>query len=171
MASGTEAAEVLPVSAMSRPMTTSSPRPSCLASSSTMRMFAWCGTNTSTSSTVSPESSSISRTFCAVCQTAQRNTVRPSCSRVGHSALPSRKSVSEPVIRMVFQLSPSLPQTVGPIIGTSLAPTTAAPAPSPSRKEMVRSVGETKSESFSAPITSTLRALPERIRESAWPMP
>src|SRR5690625_2070460 len=107
----------------------------------------------------------------AVWHTAQRKTVRPSCSRVGHSAVPSRKSMREPVSRMVSQLCPSLPHTVGPTLGSWLAPTTAAPAPSPSRNEMERSVGETKSESFSAPITSTLRALPERIRASAWPIP
>src|SRR5690625_2659351 len=63
VASGIEAAEVLPVSLMSRAMTTSSPRPSCLASSSMMRMFAWWGAKTSMSSTVSPDWTSISRTF------------------------------------------------------------------------------------------------------------
>src|SRR5699024_5591650 len=142
-----------------------------LCSSGMVGMFAWWGAKTSVSSTVSPDWTSISRTFSAVCHTAQRKTVRPSCSRVGHSAVPSRKSMREPVIRMVSQLSPSLPHTVGPTLGSWLAPTTAAPAPSPSRNEMERSVGETKSESFSAPITSTLRALPERIRASAWPIP
>ena len=46
------------------------------------------------------------------------------------------------------------PQMVFEIPGNSLGPMTTAPAPSPSRNEMVRSVGSTTSESFSAPMTS-----------------
>ena len=47
---------------------------------------------------------------------------------------------------------PSEPQTVRAMPGVSLGPITTAPAPSPSRNEMLRSVGSTTSESFSAPI-------------------
>lgn len=107
----------------------------------------------------------------AVCQTAQRNTVRPSWRMVGHGAVPSRNSSIELVIRMDSQFSPPSPQIVGPTSGVSEAVSTAAPAPSPSRNEIVRSVGSTKSESFSAPTTRTVRAVPERIRASAWPIP
>ncbi len=45
---------------------------------------------------------------------------------------------------------PSEPHTVGPMPGVSLGPITTAPAPSPSRNEMLRSVGSTTSLSFSA---------------------
>ena len=51
-------------------------------------------------------------------------------------------------------LDPSEPHTVAEMPGVSLGPITTAPAPSPSRNEMLRSAGSTMSESFSAPITS-----------------
>ena len=51
-------------------------------------------------------------------------------------------------------LEPSEPHTVSEMPGKSLGPMRAAPAPSPSRNEMLRSVGSTMSESFSVPITS-----------------
>ena len=51
---------------------------------------------------------------------------------------------------------------------SSLGPTTAAPAPSPRRNEIERSVGSTTSESFSAPMTRAYVAAPERISASAW---
>ena len=41
---------------------------------------------------------------------------------------------------MASHLLPSEPHTVGPMPGVSVGPMTTAPAPSPSRKEMVRSV-------------------------------
>jgi hypothetical protein len=49
---------------------------------------------------------------------------------------------------------PSEPQTGAAMPGNSLGPMTTAPAPSPRRKEMERSVGSTTSDSFSAPMTS-----------------
>src|SRR5687768_18201817 len=56
---------------------------------------------------------------------------------------------SERVIPMASHLLPSDPQTEGAIPGVSEGPMTTAPAPSPSRKEMVRSRLSMTSDSFS----------------------
>ena len=77
----------------------------------------------------------------------------------------------ECVCRIAWAWLPSEPQMVGPMPGVSDGPMTTAPAPSPSRNEIDRSVGSTSSLIFSAPITSTLRAVPARTSASAWPMP
>ncbi len=76
-----------------------------------------------------------------------------------------------PVMPTASQLEPSEPHTVGEMPGVSLGPTIAAPAPSPSRNEMERSVGSTMSDSFSAPTTRTYSARPDRMKESACAMP
>ncbi len=70
-------------------------------------------------------------------------------------------SGSEWVWVMRFARPPSEPQIVGPMPGVSDGPTTTAPAPSPSRKLMERSVGSMKSLIFSAPMTSTCLASPD----------
>ena len=80
-------------------------------------------------------------------------------------------SSMEWVMPMASHLLPSEPQTDGPMPGVSEGPMTTAPAPSPSRKEMVRSVLSMTSESFSAPTTRTYWAAPERTRASAWATP
>ena len=56
---------------------------------------------------------------------------------------------------MVSHLLPSEPHTEGLMPGSSEGPMITAPAPSPSRKEMVRSWLSMTSESFSTPITKT----------------
>ncbi len=109
----------------------------------------------------------------AICQTAQRKTERPSCSRAGQTtsspaACASRTSSQERLFLMASHCPPSLPHTVGPMPGTSEGPTTTAPAPSAKRKAVERSVRSVKSVSFSAPTTSTWRAVPPRTRSLAW---
>ena len=171
MASGIEAADVFPVVSMSRPITTVSGRPSCLANSSMMRMFAWCGTKAARSEGWMPAASMACRATFTISQTAHRKTVGPSWRRVGQGAAPSRKSVSVAFMPTASALDPSDPQMVGPMPGVSLGPITTAPAPSPSRNEMLRSVGSTMSLSFSAPTTTTCFASPPRMSASAWPTP
>ena len=65
-ASGIDAAEVLPVSAMSRATATLSGNPSFLIMASVIRMFAWCGMKTSRSSTPIPALSSASLATLAI---------------------------------------------------------------------------------------------------------
>jgi hypothetical protein len=50
---------------------------------------------------------------------------------------------------------------------SSLAPTRIAPAPSAKMNAVPRSAGLVMSESFSTPITSTLRAVPTRTMSEA----
>src|SRR5699024_11168435 len=103
---------------------------------------------------------------------AHLNTLGPSWRRVGHGALATPAlSCHEWVWPIAAALEPSEPQIVGPMPGVSDGPTTAAPAPSPRRKEMERSVGSMKSLIFSAPMTRTWRAEPDRTRASAWLIP
>ena len=156
MASGIDAAEVLPVVSISRAISTLSGSFSCFANSSMMRILAWWGTNAANSLAETPDSSSAFFATLAISQTAQRKTACPSWRRVGKP--PSRSAKAS--WRVLFMptashLDPSEPHWVGPIPTISLGPTTAAPAPSPSRKEILRSVGSTMSLSFSAPTTKT----------------
>ena len=161
---------MLPVVAMSRAIATESGSFSCFANSSMMRMFAWWGMNAARSPGSRPAASSASRAFFAISHTAQRKTVGPSCRSVGH-AWPSRIEPSVFVIRMVSQCEPSEPHTDGLMPGSSEGPPTTAPAPSPSRKLIERSVGSTISESFSTPTTSTCSAMPLRTSASACATP
>ncbi|CPU65105.1 Uncharacterised protein [Mycobacteroides abscessus] len=82
----------------------------------------------------------------------------------------SRRSDHACVWRIACALPPSEPHTVGPTPGVSDGPTIAAPAPSPRRNEIERSVGSMKSLIFSAPTTSTCVAMPARTRASACAM-
>ena len=77
VASGIEAAEVLPVSAMSRATGTCSGSFSCLIIASMIRMLAWWGMKASRSSAVTPAASSACWATGAISQTAQRKTVWP----------------------------------------------------------------------------------------------
>ena len=74
-------------------------------------------------------------------------------------------------MKILSAISPSLPQTTGPMPGASsgsaTGPTTAAPAPSAKMMQVERSVQSTHWDSFSAPITSTLRAVPPRTASLA----
>ena len=67
-------------------------------------------------------------------------------------------------------MSPALPQTTGPMPAGSpsaTGPTTAAPAPSAKMMQVERSVGSTQAVIFSAPMTSTCRAVPARTASEA----
>ncbi len=70
-------------------------------------------------------------------------------------------------------MPPSLPHTTGPTPGAAsgsvTGPTTAAPAPSAKMMQVDRSVQSTHWDIFSAPITSTFRALPARTASLAVP--
>ena len=88
-AMGMDAADVLPVLAMSRAMRTCSGSFSCFASSSMIRMFAWCGTKAARSPAVTPAASSACWATFAISQTAQRKTVWPSCRSVGQATAPA----------------------------------------------------------------------------------
>ena len=115
VASGMEAADVLPVVSMSRAMTTDSGSFSCLANSSMMRMFAWCGMNAARSDRLTPAASSACWATFAISQTAQRKTVWPSWRSVGHGR---RRRGTRPGCRSCPTASafePSEPQTVGPM--------------------------------------------------------
>ncbi|MGX1240483.1 hypothetical protein RKD46_001587 [Streptomyces pseudovenezuelae] len=79
----------------------------------------------------------------------------------------SRSAAQECVCRMVSFWEPSEPHTTGPTPGSSLGPTTAAPAPSPNRNAVWRSVGSRSSESRSTAMTRTWRALPAVIMSEA----
>src|SRR5690625_414504 len=125
VARGIEAAEVLPVSAMSRAMTTLSGSFSCLASWSMMRMFAWWGMNTSISSGEMPAASIARAATFAISKLAHLNTVGPFWRSVGHDmSEPSWKVSQLCVARMASAWEPSDPQIVGPIPGDDDGPTT-----------------------------------------------
>ncbi len=167
-ASGIEAAEVLPCSAMSRAMTTCSGSLRERAIASTIRMFAWCGTKRSRSSTVIPVRSRVSWATFAISNAAQRKTALPCITRCGirgcSEATTSRQSSRW---RIRSNCSPSEPHTTGAMPGSSLGPTTTAPAPSAKMNAVPRSWGSVRSESRSTPITRTYLALPPRIMSEA----
>ncbi len=141
---------------MSRPMTTESDRPMRLASMSMIRMFAWCGRNTSMSSGWRPAASMAAVAALAISKLAHLKTVGPFWRRVGHEvSVPSFTLSQEWVMFTASACEPSDPHTVGPIPGVSDGPMTAAPAPSPRRKEIERSVGSMTSDMRSAPTTRT----------------
>ena len=71
---------------------------------------------------------------------------------------------------MVSARSPALPHTTGPMptsSGVAAGPTTAAPAPSAKMIAVDRSVQSIQSDSFSEPISSTLRAAPAVTADAA----
>ena len=77
----------------------------------------------------------------------------------------ARSHGSDCVIRP--DCSPSEPQTTGPMAGSSLRPTTAAPAPSAKMNALERSSWLVMSDSRSTPITSAYVDAPVRTSESA----
>src|SRR4051794_18753600 len=146
-ASGTLAAEVLPDPTRSLATTTSGPRPSRFTMPSMMRVLAWCGMKAASSSGRTPAFSQVSSANGARAVVAQRKTIWPSCWMYG----------CQPSIRSTSPLSGAEPQSTGPTPGSSPSATpvtTAAPAPSPNRTAVLRSVQSVTSDSFSAPITS-----------------
>ena len=140
---------------------------SCFTSSSMILIFAWWVTSAERSSALIPATSSACWATFTISQTAHLNTVRPSWRIVGQPASPSLKSRRDPVMLTEDQCEPSEPQTVGEIPASSEGPTMAAPAPSPRRNEIERSVGSMKSLSFSPPTTKTYLATPDRTSASA----
>ena len=143
-ASGIDAAEVLPWSAMSRAILTRSGSFMERAIASMMRMLAWWGTNTSRSSTVTPARSSACWPILAIANDAQRKTGLPCIIRWGITPLPGCSGVpttsrQSSFCRIRSNCSPSEPQTTGPMPGVSLGPTTAAPAPSAKMNAVPRS--------------------------------
>ncbi len=164
MASGIDAAEVLPVVGDVAGDRDASGSASCLAMASMIRMLAWCGMNASRWSTPSPAASSA---FWATGDISpdrppEDGTGLPSAARATRRARASRYSIHEDLLTIASHWAPSEPQTVGPIAGVSLGPTTTAPAPSAKMNAVERSCGSVKSESFSTPTTSTCRAEPPR---------
>src|SRR3954447_26094033 len=158
-ASGTEAADVLPVSVMSS-ATTASGAPSRRATASMIRRLAWCGTNAARSAGAIPAAVQAARATSASDVVAQRNT-----------AGPSRRSLPPTGMSISPARAPSLPHTTGPMPVVSPAPTTAAPAPSPNKMADRRSVQSSQSDSFSAPATTTVRAVPARTASAATESP
>ena len=117
-----------------------------------IRTFAWCGTYTSTSSTVEPHSSS---TFCAELtstRVANLKTSRPfiftslSASSKWREPLPGSQRFSPP--------PPSAPSSKPRKPPSSTGSTTTAPAPSPKSTSVERSVQSRIFESTSPPTTS-----------------
>lgn len=175
MASGTDAAEVLPACTTSLATTTWGGSRRADAAPSTIRRFAWCGMKAASSAVVTPAASSAARAVLGTVETAQRNTAGPSMRRVGRTAASVSRPFQGAEWAMASWRSPSDPQTTGPMPGSAAGPTTTAPAPSPNRKAVPRSSGSTMSVIRSEPTTTTCRLFPDRISESAvaraWPKP
>lgn len=70
-------------------------------------------------------------------------------------------------MRTALPIEGTEPHRTGPMPGSSQASTTAAPAPSPVRTQVVRSVQSVISVILSAPMTSARVAAPARIAWSA----
>lgn len=161
-ASGTEAAEVLPESTTSW-ATTACGAPSRRTTASMIRRLAWCVTMPPRSPTATPARRQASSAIGARVVVAQRKTAWPSWAKRGCQA-PASRTASARV--------GSEPHTTGPMPGSvpgaaSAALTTAAPAPSPSRTQVLRSLQSVRSDIFSAPMTRACRAAPARTEWSA----
>ena len=89
MASGIEAAEVLPWWMMSRATTTSDGSLSARNMASVIRMLAWCGAKTSRSSGRTPAASIASAAVLAIVYEAHLKTGLPSIRSIGQCAWPS----------------------------------------------------------------------------------
>src|SRR6266540_2974465 len=146
---GMLAADVLPDSTTSL-ATTALTAPSRFASGSMMRRLAWCSTTPPRSAGAMPLFSQTSLAITGSWVVVQRKTAWPSWANLAFG----------PSIRTASDISGTEPQTTGPISGSSLATTTAAPAPSPISTQVVRSVQSVKSLSFSTPMTSAFDAAP-----------
>ncbi len=163
MASGIEAAELLPLVTMSRATAVCAGRPSWSTTWSVMSMLAWCGMKASRSSTVTPARSSIFLAAGTSSLVAQRKTFQPDMVMAGRASgrrpVPSCQGA---VMRRAALRVPSARQTTGPIPGSCEGPTTTAPAPSAKRKAVSPSSWSRMSVIRSAPMTSTWSARPIR---------
>ena len=124
-----------------------------------MRRFAWCGTNTSTSATVSPAAVSARVAESTETVVANLYTCAPSMRTYGvaagsvlcPAAATSSSSAPEPS-------EPSSKPRM-PVVEPFRASTT-APAPSPKRTHVERSPQSSRREKTSVPTTSTVSARP-----------
>ena len=167
---------MLPWSATSRAMRTCGGSFIERAIASMIRMLAWCGTKTSSSSRLMPALSSACWPILAMAKEAQRNTGLPCITRCGITPLPGTSGLpttsrQSSRCRIRSNCSPSEPHTTGPMPGVSLGPTTAAPAPSAKMKAVPRSVRSRMSVRRSTPMTRTCLALPARTKSEASEMP
>ncbi|AUA10679.1 hypothetical protein CFP59_02778 [Streptomyces malaysiensis subsp. malaysiensis] len=167
MASGTDAAEVLPADLMSSATTTCGGSSSALATASVMRRLAWCGMKADSWSTVTPARLRAAAAVRGTSLIAQRNTSDPAIRIYGQGRSASRTAVQGSWWAMRPCCSPSEPQATEWIPGSAAGPTSTAPAPSAKRKAAPRSSGSTMSVIRSEPITSTRREVPARISPSA----
>src|SRR5699024_7441123 len=168
MASGIDAAEVLPVCSMSLEMATVSGSPRCLAIAELMRPLAWWGMNAWIWSAETPDASRVRSDALEICTAAHRNTREPFIVTYGCSVAPSAAwSMSSRqflVCVIASACSPSEPHTTGPTsLPLSDGPTTTAPAPSPKMKAVLRSVMSRPSLIRSTPTTTAYRAPPPRM--------
>ena len=130
-----------------------------------IRAFAWWGISRSTSSVVCPFFSSSSRHEAAISVTARLNTSRPFGMRIR-----CRLAATVSGVAGSREPPPGIDQDLGRGAvgaedgafdpGRSAACTIAAPAPSPNRMQVCRSVKSRIRLNTSAPISSTVSAIP-----------
>ena len=130
-----------------------------------IRAFAWWGISRSTSSVVWPFFSRTSRQAAAISTTARLKTSRPlgiwmrwRCAATVSGVAGSREP--PPGMMRISAAVPSAPSTVPSIPGRSAAWTIAAPAPSPNSTQVCRSWKSRIRLNTSAPISSTVSAMP-----------
>src|SRR5207248_8390218 len=139
MASGTDAAAVLPLSTTSLATTTDGGRSTVDTSASVIRALAWCGTNAARSPARTPAASSAPRATRPISVTAHRYTAGPAISRYDQRAsAPSRRHDHGRGWAIADPQALSDPHTAGAMPGLAPGPTTTAPAPSPNRNADVR---------------------------------
>ena len=103
-----------------------------------MRIFAWCGISQSISASVFPALASVARAVSAKTPTASLNTACPSmCKNAEPSTAPPP---TLPGTHKIPTCLPSACKSVAKMPGVSDASRTTAPAPSPNRTQVVRSL-------------------------------
>ena len=130
-----------------------------------MRAFAWWGISTSTSAAVWPDFSRSSRQAAAISVTARLKTSRPfgiriAWSRASTVSCDAGRRVPPAGICRMSAAVPSAPRIVPSIPGRSEACTITAPAPSPNRIAVVRSVKSRIRLKISAPASRIVSAIP-----------
>ncbi len=118
-----------------------------------IRMLAWCGTYTSTSSTVFPHSARIASAELTITRVANLNTSRPFIVRTRGAAV-RRAAIRSPGSSSSLPPAPSAPSSKPRKPPRSTGSSTTAPAPSPKRTSVERSVQSSTRESMSPPTTS-----------------